>query len=92
MFTKALILDIKFRFTCGESNLFNNFTKFQILRRGLSEWVAKKRRSKGLKANKKAVYKEIKDKSCLLTLDLKLIRSYVGGKHSPDRELQGIAV
>ena len=40
--------------------------------------VTRKRRRQRLKANKN----EPKDKKCLLSLGLKLLRSYVRGKHS----------
>ena len=40
----------------------------------------------------KAVYKEPKDKRCLLTLDLKLFRSSVKEKHYASIELQSLAV
>ena len=37
----------------------------------------RRKRRRKLKPNKKAVYKDPKDKRCLLTLDLKLFRSLV---------------
>ena len=40
----------------------------------------------------KAVNKEPKEKRCLLTLDLKLIRSSVRGKHYASIDLQSLAV
>ena len=40
----------------------------------------------------KAVNKEPKEKRCLLTLDLKLFRSSVRGKHYASIELQSLAV
>ena len=47
-----------------------------------------KLQEKDRKTNKESVLKESKDKWCLLTLDLKLFRSYFKGKHCACREFR----
>ena len=52
----------------------------------------KKKKHTKIKRNRKSLQKEPTVNRCLLTLDLKSFRLQVKGKHSIDREFQGLAV
>ena len=51
-----------------------------------------KKKHKKIKAYRKSLYEEPTVNKFLLILGLKLLRSYVSGKHSIGREFQGLAV
>ena len=55
-------------------------------------WSYKKRSTKKIAGYRKSDYKEPTVKRCMLILDLKLLRSYVKGKHSIAREFQSLAM